>query len=260
MAIALYDFEQARDLLARAEQQDGFALAVVLGPRLGGKTKLLREFLKRGRPELVLDVDLRRVTGAFELIKLMVTRARPGEFDALTREVHQLLDANVSFERTKIVNSQLTFRNPLTPERLELAVALSLSEDLARLQRKLIIAFDHTYACDRELASLVHQIVDAMRSSDRGLVIFEHVVRDPRLAMLEDGRGQTVLDPELFAEPQYAIHLPRFQSCDVQRFAEHLGVSLDPSQVPLIADGAGGVPGLVELMLMGIDGANGGHA
>lgn len=136
-----------------------------------------------------------------------------------------------------------------------MALALSLSEDLTRLRRKLILAFDNTYACDRELASIVYTMVDAMRSHGTGLVIFEQVVRDPQLAILEDGRGRTELDAELFAHPNYAILLPRFEPHDVERFAAHLDIGLDATHAPLIAQTSAGVPGLVELFLKGL--ANG---
>jgi hypothetical protein len=156
---------------------------VVSGPRFGGKTRLLREYLTPGRPELVLDIDLKRVTGVFELVKMIVMRAKATEFGALRRGVYPLLETSTSFERSKIVNSQLIIDNQLTPERLEMALALSLSEDLTGLRRKLILAFDNTYACDRELASIVYTMVDAMRTHGTGLVIFEQVIRDPRLPM-----------------------------------------------------------------------------
>jgi hypothetical protein len=249
--VPLLDFVDAQKALEDAASASNFSSLVLAGPRYAGKTRLLREtFVFIARSELVVYLDLEAQTGTEDLMRHLMATASDLELNGLREEVRKLVSANANFERTRIRNSQITLNNPVTAERLQYALSLSFRADLRRLQRKLVLILDHTYACDGDAAKFVMQIVSAMRTHNAGTVIVEQAIHDIGVAVIADGRDRANLVETISDGPHIRVEVPRFNANEISSFAQQLGVPDAALDCRSIAVSTGGVAGLVVLSLV----------
>jgi hypothetical protein len=245
----LFDFEELRNILDGLVVAPEFSQLRLLGPRLSGKSKLIRYFAKDPRrTELVCSLDLKSVTGEQDVVIKLLAAARADELVNFRQQVHPAAQVQVTLQRSRLSRSSITNNNNFGEFRLSLAIATHLSEDLRRLRRPIVLLLDNSSYCTDQVAGTLESMIGVLRSAQTGTVIAEQYVPHEAIDSVMGGplnpttgcrRVLECLDSE--------AAIPVFSAQHVDEWAREKGFSISADASMVIASTTGGIAGVVEM-------------